>query len=105
MLRQRGIQHFDPDAAARLITARNPGITKTEANGAAWHEARRLLERAIAERLNFSFETTLGGNTITALLEPALDAGSHMPVACLGSCTDPALGLACSTEVEHDAGP
>jgi predicted ABC-type ATPase len=30
------------------------------------------LERAIAEHRDFAFETTLGGHTITALLEQAL---------------------------------
>jgi len=32
------------------------------------------MERAIAERLDFAFEPTLGGNTIPQLLEGALDA-------------------------------
>lgn len=84
MLRQRGIQHFDPDAAARLIASHNPGITQGEANSVAWHEGRRLLERAVAERLDFAFETTLGGNTITALLEQALDAGTHVRIWYVG---------------------
>jgi len=75
MLLQRGVQHFDPDAAARLIASRNPGIPQVEANSAAWREGRRLLERAIAERLDFAFETTLGGRTIAALLEQAVESG------------------------------
>lgn len=84
MLRQRGVRHFDPDAAARLIASRNPGITQAEANSAAWREGRRLLERAIAERLHFAFETTLGGRTITALLEQALDAGIQVRIWYVG---------------------
>jgi len=43
------------------IRSANPGITNKEANSAAWLQGKRLLERAIAERLNFAFETTLGG--------------------------------------------
>jgi len=38
-------------------------------------KGKRLLERAIAERLDFAFETTLGGHTIGALLHAALAAG------------------------------
>ena len=53
----------------------NPDISTAEANSAAWHEGKRLLERAIAERLDFAFETTLGGHTISALLHEALAAG------------------------------
>ncbi|HEX7186447.1 MAG TPA: ZTL protein [Thermoanaerobaculia bacterium] len=38
------------------------------ANADAWRLGRALLERAIHERLDFAFETTLGGNTIPRLL-------------------------------------
>ena len=34
-----------------------------------------MLKRAITERLDFAFETTLGGNTIPRLLETAYEAG------------------------------
>ena len=84
MLRLRGVQHFDPDAAARLIASRNPRITQLEANSAAWHEGRRLLERAIAERLDFAFETTLGGTTIAALLDKALASGIQVRIWYVG---------------------
>jgi predicted ABC-type ATPase len=40
--------------------------------------ARGLLERAIAERLGFAFETTLGGQTISALLHEALAASTEV---------------------------
>jgi predicted ABC-type ATPase len=74
-IRERGADFFDPDAATRRIHAANPGISGDEANSSAWLEGRRLLERAIAERLDYAFETTLGGNTITSLLERALAEG------------------------------
>jgi predicted ABC-type ATPase len=68
----RGAEYFNPDSAARSISESNPGISQSDANSAAWHQGKRLLERAIAERLDFAFETTLGGKTITAMLEKAL---------------------------------
>jgi len=74
LLRQR-VEYLNPDEAARRILAANPGISQTRANGAAWHEGKRLLERAIVERLDFVFETTLGGRTITGLLERAASLG------------------------------
>ena len=46
----------------------------------AWKKGKELLQRAIAERLSFAFETTLGGNTITSLLETALAAGLEVRV-------------------------
>jgi len=84
MFRRQGAGYFDPDDAARLILAANPGITQAEANSAAWHEGRRLLERAIAERCTFAFETTLGGRTITTLLDRALSEGIEVRIWYVG---------------------
>jgi len=68
-------------------------MTQPEANGAAWHQGRRLLERAIAERLDFAFETTLGGNTLAALLAQAADQGAEVHVLYIG-LSSPELHLA-----------
>jgi predicted ABC-type ATPase len=83
-LRQHGVEFFDPDAAARRIAAAHRGLGPDDANAAAWHQGRRLLERAIAERLDFAFETTLGGNTMSALLERAIQAGLEVRIWYVG---------------------
>src|ERR1039458_7131174 len=83
-LLQHGVEYFDPDEAARRILAANSTIIQEDANSAAWHGGKRLLERAIAEGLNFAFETTLGGNTIPALLERALESGIEVRVWYVG---------------------
>jgi predicted ABC-type ATPase len=83
-LLQHGVEYFNPDEAARRILAANPTITQQDATSAAWQEGKRLLERAITERLNFAFETTLGGNTIPALLETALESGIEVRVWYVG---------------------
>jgi predicted ABC-type ATPase len=93
MLLQRGVGYFNPDQAAVQIRSANPGATTEEANSAAWLEGRRLLERAIAERLNFVFETTLGGHTITALLESALSLGVEVRIWYVG-LSSPELHIA-----------
>jgi predicted ABC-type ATPase len=80
----KGVQYFNPDAAAREIASRNPGISQIEANSAAWQEGKRLLERAIAEKLDFAFETTLGGRTIAGLLEKALAEGIEVCIWYVG---------------------
>jgi len=80
----KGTEYFNPDEAASLILSANPEITQPEATSAAWHQGKRLLERAIAERLSFAFETTLGGQTITALLDSALSAGAEVRVWYVG---------------------
>ena len=70
-----GADAYDPDEAARAIKTANPHLTQFEANAAAWHQGRRLLERAIGERLDFAFETTLGGSTIPRMLAEAAATG------------------------------
>ena len=87
MFLAQGTEYFNPDEAASRILSANPGITQEQANSAAWHEGRRLLERSITERLNFAFETTLGGRTIAALLDTALSAGIEVRIWYVGLAT------------------
>ncbi len=91
-LREAGVEFFNPDQAARRIRAAQPGLTPTEANSAAWHQGRRLLETAIAGHLDFAFETTLGGETMTALLERAAETGLEVRIWYAG-LDGPALHL------------
>lgn len=78
--RASGADYYNPDEAARAIMAANPGLTQTDANSAAWHQGKRLLEQAIARRLYFAFETTLGANTIPRLLAQAASQGIEVHV-------------------------
>lgn len=80
MLRRAGADYFNPDEVAREIAARNPSLSLPECNGLAWEQGRRLLERAIAERLTYAFETTLGGDTMTALLILAATGGHEVRI-------------------------
>ncbi len=60
--------------------AADPTRPQADANAAAWREGVRLLERAIEERLDFAFETTLGANTIPRLLTHAASQGIEIYV-------------------------
>jgi predicted ABC-type ATPase len=80
MLRSAGGDYFNPDEAARRIRERDPSLRIAEANGLAWREGKRLLERAIDERKSFAFETTLGGSTMAELLDRAAAAGLEVRV-------------------------
>src|SRR6185437_5920100 len=90
-LRACGATYFNPDEAAKAILVANAGraalLTQEQTNGAAWSEGRRLLERAIRERLDFAFETTLGGSTITELLLHAARAQHPVHVWFAGLAT------------------
>ena len=74
-----GVGFYNPDEAARSIASANahlsPPLTIAELNGEAWNQGRTLLERAIERRLDFAFETTLGGHTVPDLLARAAREG------------------------------
>jgi predicted ABC-type ATPase len=82
--RQSGADYYNPDEAARRLGKANPSLNQTETNSAAWHEGVRLLKRAIDERLDYAFETTLGANTIPRLLREAANAGIEINVWYVG---------------------
>jgi predicted ABC-type ATPase len=83
-IRDKGGEYYNPDEAAREIMAANPGLGQTEANAAAWEQGRKLLERTIDQGLDFTFETTLGGNTMPALLAEATKRGVEVHVFYVG---------------------
>ncbi len=84
MLRASGADYYNPDEAARAIRKANPGLTQREANGLAWGKGRDLLRRAIDERKDLVFESTLGAHTIPALLAEAADAGGALHIWFVG---------------------
>lgn len=91
--RAHGADYYNPDEAARRLMAANPGLSQTEANSRAWHAGRALLEQAIAARLDFAFETTLGAGTIPRLLAQAAAQGIEVRVWYAGLAT-PELHIA-----------
>ncbi|MFO0701001.1 MAG: zeta toxin family protein [Nitrospira sp.] len=92
-VRQHGGKYFNPDEAARALREKDPRLTQTDANSAAWRQGVRLVKRAIETRLDFTFETTLGGNTITGLLAKAAEQGIELHIWYVG-LSSPALNIA-----------
>jgi len=82
--RSSGADYYNPDEAARELMDAQPGLALAEANAAAWQTGRTLLEFAIKNRLDFVFETTLGGNTIPRLLAEAAKSGIEILVWYVG---------------------
>jgi predicted ABC-type ATPase len=77
-LREAGGAYFNPDEETRRVLTASPGMTLAEANGLAWQESVRRLRVAIASKTDYAFETTLGGQTVTALLIEAAAAGLEL---------------------------
>jgi predicted ABC-type ATPase len=86
-LRGGGGDYYNPDEFTRRLIRENPGIDPGEANSLAWAQGKELLERAIAERTAFAFETTLGANTIPQLLRRAADEGMAVKICFVGLAT------------------
>ncbi len=65
LLERDGLNWFNPDTFTRECKAAT-GCGQEAANAHAWQEGMRRLDEAIAKGLNYAFETTLGGKTVTA---------------------------------------
>ena len=69
-----------PDTIAQQIRDLQPDISLTLANAHAWQIGKSLLKQAMAGGQDYRFETTLGGRTITQLLEKAARSGHRLQV-------------------------
>jgi predicted ABC-type ATPase len=82
-IRQRGGDYYNPDEFTRELR-KGSSMSEAEANSHAWLEGKRRLEAAIQHRTDFTFETTLGANTIPRLLAKALDEGIDVVMVYIG---------------------
>ena len=65
LLERDGLTWFNPDTFARQVRTAT-GCDQETANAQAWQEGMRRFDEAVATGLNYAFETTLGGKTVTA---------------------------------------
>lgn len=75
--------YFNPDLIAKAMVDRD-GLTLSEANVRAWALGFDLLNRSIERNQDFSFETTLGGNSITQALMRAAASGLDVYIFYVG---------------------
>ena len=78
-----GGAYFNPDLAARALVDQD-GLTLAEANARAWNFGFETLNRSIERNEDFTFETTLGGHSITQALLRAAAAGLEVFVFYVG---------------------
>ena len=82
-LRASGAEYFNPDEYARELRARE-SLSQEKANAIAWAYGKGKLEEAIAQGTDFTFESTLGGKTITDLLIQAVGKGHALDIWFVG---------------------
>jgi predicted ABC-type ATPase len=81
ILKEHGLEWFNPDAYARELIARL-GCTRNEGDAEAWAYGKRRLEAALAGGTDYAFETTLGGETISRLLVGAAETHDVRMIYC-----------------------
>lgn len=79
-LRTANLEYFNPDEVTLDVLATHPQMEVSRANILAWEQGVTMLRRAIAQNLDYAFETTLGGNTVTNLLVSAAQAGHRLSI-------------------------
>jgi predicted ABC-type ATPase len=75
--------YFNPDLAAKAMMEKD-GLTLADANARAWNLGFELLNRSIERNEDFSFESTLGGNSITQALLRAAASGLDVLIFYVG---------------------
>jgi len=83
-LRDFGAAYFNPDEQARLLRAKQPTLIQEKANALSWAYGKAKLEEAIAAGADFTFESTLGGKTITNLLIQAAPKSHQLEIWFVG---------------------
>lgn len=83
-LRECGAEYFNPDEHARLLRARQPTLAQEKANAISWAYGKAKLEEAIATGADYTFESTLGGKTITNLLIQAARTSHQIDIWFVG---------------------
>lgn len=83
-MRQHGGEYFNADEWARVLREREPALEQTDANALAWRAGREMLEAAIEQGRDYTFETTLGGNTIPLLISRAAARGHRVTLWFVG---------------------
>lgn len=83
MLRAGGAEYFNPDEYAHQLRT-GVSLTQVKANTIAWNYGKEKLEEAIAKGTDYTFESTLGGKTITTLLIDAANHGHQLEIWFVG---------------------
>lgn len=82
LIRAQGGDYYNPDEQTQGLVG--IGLSLEQANARAWRLGYETLQRSIDQSLNFTFETTLGGASITMELLRALALGRRVLIFYVG---------------------
>lgn len=79
-IRSLGGDYFNPDEVARQLMTDDASLSLYDANVKAWTMGFDLLTYAVHEGHDYTFETTLGGNSIYQELHKAIEQGQNVQI-------------------------
>jgi len=83
-LRGRGLAYWNPDEQTQRLLEADSTLSLEEANAEAWLQGKELLEEFCANGESVIFETTLGGQTITEVLDRGARGGKRIRMIYVG---------------------
>jgi len=83
-IRQARGEYFNPDEVARQLQSDDASLSQYDANAKAWKTGYDQLDYAISQDINYTCETTLGGNSITQRLQEAIEKGIQVRIFYVG---------------------
>ena len=83
-IRKGGGEYFNPDEIARKLITDDPTLSQFDANSESWKLGFSYLTNAIENDINYTFETTLGGHSITQSLIDAAKKGISIRIFYIG---------------------
>jgi predicted ABC-type ATPase len=83
-IRNSGGNYFNPDEYTRHLIGKGEAENFDEANVLAWRKGFEGLKNAIQNKAHYTFETTLGGRSITTALKQAVVKGIAVRIVYVG---------------------
>lgn len=77
-------EYFNPDEVARQLQSEDTSLSVYDANSKAWKIGYDQLVYAIKQDIDYTYETTLGGNSITQRLQEAIESGVQVRIFYVG---------------------
>lgn len=86
-VRAAGLAYWNPDEQTQRLMQADPSLSSEDANAGAWRLGRELLEEFCTNDESLLFETTLGGRTITEVLDRGARGGKRIRMVYVGLAT------------------
>jgi len=81
-IRLVGGEYFNPDEVARQLQSDDTSLSLYDTNSKAWKIGYDQLVYAMTQDINYIYEITLDGKSITQCLQEAIESGGQVRFLC-----------------------